>query len=177
MYKVGVGPGVSLASLCPLVSAQAVSPGSNGFVGWLPARLAIPRFMSTGARRAGVRFGQRVIHLFVAGIHEECALVDAEGEQIGLAGGGGWDSEGSIGRLLASEVSLEFPDLFEWGNVDYRDFRFYRVRIVSARDGPELSGREGLVDAYEVSVFVDHQEGAEQSAPAGTGDAGARSEA
>ena len=26
----------------------------------------------------------------------------------------GWDPEGSIGRLLASEVSLEFLDLFEW---------------------------------------------------------------
>ena len=28
--------------------------------------------------------------------------------------GTAWDSEDSIGRLLASEVSLEFLDLFEW---------------------------------------------------------------
>src|SRR5271155_3170094 len=33
MYKAVLGLGLSLASLCPLVSAQTVSPGSNGFVG------------------------------------------------------------------------------------------------------------------------------------------------
>lgn len=67
----------------------------------------------------------------------------------------GWDSEGSIGRVQEFAVSLEYVDVFEWGNVGYRDYRYYRVLIAAAKDGPELAGRHALVDVNEVKVLFD----------------------
>lgn len=37
-------------------------------------------------------------------------------------------------------------------DLDYRDFVYYRVRIVSYADHPELEGREALVEVGEADV-------------------------
>lgn len=71
------------------------------------------------------------------------------------ARGSCWDSEGSIGRVRKSAVSLEYVDVFEWGNLGYRDHRYYRVLIVAAKDRPELAGSNALVEVNEVRVLFD----------------------
>lgn len=68
----------------------------------------------------------------------------------------GWDSDGSIGRIHPSDVRLKYLDVFEWGNVGYRDFRYYRVEILEAKGRPDLVGRNALVEVDEVRVLLDH---------------------
>ncbi len=57
-------------------------------------------------------------------------------------------------ELRADEVSMVFRDFFDWGLNDYRDLRYYLVRIVALPSRPELIGRNALVDVYEAAVIV-----------------------
>ena len=57
---------------------------------------------------------------------------------------GYWDHPTTY--LMSSAVDLRLITLFDWDNLGFRDFRFYRVRIVKA-DDPDLVDRDALVDA------------------------------
>lgn len=63
-----------------------------------------------------------------------------------------WDDP--ISEVKASEVELHFLDYFDWNDMDYSDFRYYRVRIAAFPSQPHLIGREALLEHHYARVFV-----------------------
>jgi hypothetical protein len=57
------------------------------------------------------------------------------------------------GEFTAKDMTLTILDFFDWNLMDWRDFRFYRVRIDSIQGQPDKVGREGLVDVLDVDVL------------------------
>jgi hypothetical protein len=57
------------------------------------------------------------------------------------------------GPFSPDQVKLTLIDLFDWSVRNWRDFRYYRVKIREFQDRPELIGREGLVDVLDVDVL------------------------
>lgn len=48
--------------------------------------------------------------------------------------------------VASAAADLHLIELFDWDNLGFRDFRYFRVRIVKA-DDPDLVDRDALVDA------------------------------
>ena len=48
-------------------------------------------------------------------------------------------------RISMKTADLRLIGLFDWNDLGFRDFRYYRARIVAA-DDPDLVGRDALVD-------------------------------
>jgi hypothetical protein len=57
------------------------------------------------------------------------------------------------GEFKADELTLTLLDFFDWDVMNWRDFRFYRVRIDHMAGRPEKVGREALIDVLEVDVL------------------------
>lgn len=64
-----------------------------------------------------------------------------------------WDEP--LNRVMASDVILEFLECFDWDQIAYRDFAYYRVKIRSFHLHPNLVGREALIEARYVRLFID----------------------
>jgi hypothetical protein len=65
---------------------------------------------------------------------------------------GYWDHP--VRHVSPSDVTLSFVSWFDFDELAFRDFRYYRVRITSAaRD--EIVGRAALIECEHTSVFFD----------------------
>lgn len=59
------------------------------------------------------------------------------------------------GEFTNDNLKLTLLDLFDWNELDWRDFRYFRVRIDGMQGHPDKVGREGLIDAVDVDVLWD----------------------
>jgi len=73
-----------------------------------------------------------------------------------------WDDP--VREVRASDVELHFLDYFDWNQMGYVDFQYYRVRIAAFASQPHLVGREALLEHRYARVFTADTQG--------TGDAG-----
>ncbi|MBI3987913.1 MAG: hypothetical protein HY343_13395 [Lentisphaerae bacterium] len=53
--------------------------------------------------------------------------------------------------VLSSAVDLRLIALFDWDQLGFRDFRYFRVRIIKA-DDPDLVDRDALAEAADCRV-------------------------
>jgi hypothetical protein len=63
-----------------------------------------------------------------------------------------WDDP--VREISAPEAELQFLDYFDWNQMGYIDFQYYRVRISAFASKPHLIGREALLDHLHARVFV-----------------------
>jgi hypothetical protein len=67
---------------------------------------------------------------------------------------GYWDDP--VSRLEKDDCDLRFIQFFDWSVLGFRDFAFYRVRIVASPRYPHLVGRDALVPVTStVKIFCD----------------------
>ena len=59
------------------------------------------------------------------------------------------------GRFSATDIAMTLLDLFEWDKLNWKDFRYYYVRLDSFREYPDLVGRNGLVDVLRADVVFE----------------------
>lgn len=57
------------------------------------------------------------------------------------------------GSFRSEDLELTLIDFFDWEELNWRDFRYYRVRINRLNGHPESAGREGLVENTDVDVL------------------------
>ena len=70
-----------------------------------------------------------------------------------LCAEGYWDHPTTT--VEAGSVGLALIGLFDWDELGFRDFKYFRARILTAAD-PDLIGRDALVEAcYCRVLFVD----------------------
>jgi hypothetical protein len=70
------------------------------------------------------------------------------------ADGGYWDHP--VKRVLSQDVELRLVHLYDFGELQFRDFKYYLVRIISSRiEG--LAGRAALIESEYARVFVDEE--------------------
>ena len=73
-----------------------------------------------------------------------------------------WDDP--VTRIEAGDCELRFIQFFDWSELDFRDFAFYRARIVGSSRHPHLVGRDALLPiSSSVKIFheVQHARGAD----------------
>lgn len=63
-----------------------------------------------------------------------------------------WDDP--VTEVKPGDVELLFLDYFDWNEMGYLDFQYYRVRILSFPDQPHLVGREALLEHQHAGVYV-----------------------
>ncbi len=77
-----------------------------------------------------------------------------------------WAREEPDGRSwIWSEVTLETPDIelhlidyFDWDERGYRDYQYYRTRIISYPANPPLVGADVLIEVWQAKIyFYDRQ--------------------
>jgi hypothetical protein len=64
-----------------------------------------------------------------------------------------WDDP--VNEIKASDAKLVFIDYFDWNEMGYIDFQYYKVRIVSFASHPHLVGREALLEHQNAIVVAD----------------------
>ncbi len=67
-------------------------------------------------------------------------------------GSGYWDDP--VDQVSVGKVEMHFLAVFDWNQLDYRNLKYYRVRIAAFAEQPHLVGREALIDRQCVSVFL-----------------------
>lgn len=60
-----------------------------------------------------------------------------------------------VGPFRPGDLRLTLLDFFDWEELNWRDFRYYRVRIDAFPARPESVGREGLVENLDADVVWD----------------------
>jgi hypothetical protein len=65
---------------------------------------------------------------------------------------GYWDDP--VKTVSAGKVEMHFRTFFDWNQLDYRDFQYYRVQITAFDDQPHLVGREALIERLHVKVLL-----------------------
>ncbi len=69
---------------------------------------------------------------------------------------GNWDHQTKY--VESSAVDLRLVALFDWDNVGFREFRYFRVRIVLS-DNPDLVDRDALAEVGHCTIeYVEKQE-------------------
>ena len=68
---------------------------------------------------------------------------------------GYWDHPAD--RIKPGEAELLFLAYFDWNELDYRDLRYYRVKIARFDNHTELVGREALIDRQHATVHVTNE--------------------
>jgi len=59
--------------------------------------------------------------------------------------GGYWDHP--LTFVESGDLDLRFVQYFDWASLGFRDFAYYRVRIVGSTKHPDLAGKDALVPA------------------------------
>lgn len=57
------------------------------------------------------------------------------------------------GPFKADDLKLSVIDLFDWQELGWREFRYYRARVEHFSPDPSIVGCEALVDVSEVDVL------------------------
>jgi hypothetical protein len=70
---------------------------------------------------------------------------------------GYWDDP--VARVQRDELDLRFIQFFDWWDLGFRDFAFYRARIVGSAKHPHLVGRDALLPVSS-QVLVIHDDAA-----------------
>jgi hypothetical protein len=65
-----------------------------------------------------------------------------------------WYWDYPLREIRAQDAELLFLDYFDWNEMGYLDFQYYRVRIEAFRLQPHLVGREALVEHQNAKVFA-----------------------
>jgi hypothetical protein len=65
--------------------------------------------------------------------------------------GRSWKEE--LVTLKASEVTLDFVDVFDWTMMGYVDFRYYVAKIVRLENRSDLVGFEALIEVSQAEVI------------------------
>lgn len=65
---------------------------------------------------------------------------------------GYWDDP--VNLIKPKQAELLFIAYFDWNQMDYIDLRYYRVKIASFDDHPELVGREALIERQHAKVHL-----------------------
>jgi hypothetical protein len=63
-----------------------------------------------------------------------------------------WDDP--VKEIKATDAELHFIDYFDWDEMAYIDFQYYRVRIASFPLQAQLVGRNALLEHQYAKVFV-----------------------
>jgi hypothetical protein len=63
-----------------------------------------------------------------------------------------WDEP--ITRVSPQQVKLLFIDYFDWGQMGFVDFEYYRVKVISLDSHPDLVGREALLAVHDGKVVM-----------------------
>ncbi len=79
--------------------------------------------------------------------------------------GGQWSP--FSGPFQAGDVNLILLDFFDWDLLNWRDFRYYLVRVDAFEGRPEAVGRQGLVDVLDSDVVWNWNDAAMHISPAG----------
>jgi hypothetical protein len=66
---------------------------------------------------------------------------------------GSWDDP--VKMVKPAEVDLRFAHFFDWDELGWRDFEFYRVEIAGFPSQPHLVGRLALIAPQYVEVIFD----------------------
>jgi hypothetical protein len=69
---------------------------------------------------------------------------------------GYWDHP--VKEIKAGEAELHFIEYFDWNQMDYQDFQYYRAEIASFPAHPETVGLEVLLERLNYSVFLTSDE-------------------
>jgi hypothetical protein len=77
-------------------------------------------------------------------------LFNARSSELGY-----WDHP--IKEIKAGEAEMHFIDHFDWNQMDYQDFQYYRAKIASFPAHPETVGLEVLLERSSYSVFLKGQ--------------------
>ena len=64
-----------------------------------------------------------------------------------------WES--LSGPFSRDQIKLTLIDFFDWNLRSWRDFRYFKVKILEFQARPEVVGREGLVEVADVDVLWD----------------------
>lgn len=64
-----------------------------------------------------------------------------------------WDDP--ITQVGPEGVRLFFIDYFDWDQMGFIDFQYYRVRVAGFDKHPHLVGREALMDVHHARVFFE----------------------
>jgi hypothetical protein len=65
---------------------------------------------------------------------------------------GYWDDP--IKCVKESEVNMKLIGCFDWDDLGFREFEFYRVRITASEKYPHLIGRDALVKPMHIRILV-----------------------
>jgi hypothetical protein len=57
------------------------------------------------------------------------------------------------GPFLESEIELTLINFFDWNILNWRDFRYFKVKIRALEKRSALVGKEGLVDVLDADVL------------------------
>jgi len=66
--------------------------------------------------------------------------------------GGYWDHP--LRQVSQSDISLRFVRWFDFGELEFRDFRYFLVRVASASQS-DVVGRAALIECEYADVFLD----------------------
>jgi hypothetical protein len=65
---------------------------------------------------------------------------------------GYWDHK--VNEIKVGDAELRFIEYFDWNDLDYRDFQYYRAEISNFPAHPELVGLEALLERQSYSVSL-----------------------
>jgi hypothetical protein len=63
-----------------------------------------------------------------------------------------WDDP--VKHVKPSDAELHFIDYFDWDQMNYADYQYYRVRIAAFPAQPHLAGREALLEHLHAKVLL-----------------------
>lgn len=59
------------------------------------------------------------------------------------------------GQIAKGDARLIFRDYFDFQQLEHRDFKYYRVRIIDFPARPGLVGKDALIEVERTDVFLD----------------------
>ncbi len=71
-------------------------------------------------------------------------------------GNGYWDQEMDM-SVGADDISLMFLDYFDFAKFPFKDFKFYRCKILQFPKCIQYEGREALIEVSDTKIFHDAQ--------------------
>ena len=71
--------------------------------------------------------------------------------------GGYWDD--SLDVIEKGDVDLRFLQFFDWDNLGFREFAYYRVRIVASHRHARVVGKDALVEVGPAIQVLHEQSG------------------
>ena len=55
--------------------------------------------------------------------------------------------------LTTADIELHFIDYFDWDEWSYRDYQYYRARLISYPTDPALVGADVLIEVWRAKMY------------------------